>query len=74
MQKSNNSQPVDDDLPPELEDLPEELTGKKTNKTVGGGNIKYGDFAQVKEEKPIDQALVQAEQPKKQTSTGTSFS
>jgi hypothetical protein len=71
MQKANKNQVDDDDLPPELEDLPEELTGKKSTKTVGGGNIKYGDFAEVKEEKPIDQALVQAEKPKKEASTGT---
>lgn len=71
MQKSTKNQVDDDDLPPELEDLPEELLGKKTNKVVGSGNIKYGDFAEVKEEKPIDQAIVQQEKPKKESGTGT---
>ena len=54
MQKSDpKKQFDDDDLPPELEDLPEELVKKQSSAKSGSGNVNYGDITEVKEEKVL---------------------
>jgi len=44
---------IDDDLPPELEDLPTEMIKKQGETKAKQGVTDYGDYTQVKEEKPI---------------------
>jgi len=61
----------DDDLPPELEDIPEDVlaqtqSSKKTN-TAGSGNMTLGDYAQPKPEPTpiVQKEEVKKEEPKK---------
>ena len=66
MQKKNT--PIDDDdMPPELEDLPDALLGKRSQPVVGSGKFEYGDYTQVKEEKEVELTKV-VEKPKEEFS------
>lgn len=69
MDKKNNTPIDDDDLPPELEDLPDALLGKKSQPVVGSGKFEYGDYTQVKEEREIE-IPKQVEKPKKEGFSG----
>ena len=66
-----NQPDFDDDLPPELEDIPEDVlaqaqASKKTN-TAGSGNMTLGDYAQPKAEPTpvVQKEEVKKEEPKK---------
>jgi len=62
-----NKNDFDDDLPPELEDIPEDVLAqaskKTTANTAGSGNMTLGDYAQPKPE-PVP--VVQKEETKKE--------
>jgi hypothetical protein len=54
MQKSNTKNVVDDDdLPPELEELPDELLNNKPKSMASSGNATFGDITEIKEEKSL---------------------
>lgn len=56
--------PDDDDLPPDLEDIPEEVLKQQPNKkAVGKGGVDLGDYAQPK---PEVQKVVPVEPPKEE--------
>ncbi len=63
-----NKNDFDDDLPPELEDIPEDVLAqasqKKSSNTAGSGNMTLGDYAQPKPE-PVA-VVVQKEETKKE--------
>jgi len=72
-----NEPDFDDDLPPELEDIPEDVLPKKSStKQVGQGNISLGDYAEPKPESvyiPPKEEEVKKEEPKKKESFGGIF-
>ncbi len=51
--EKNLKNEIDDDLPPELEELPTELINKKGTQSYKSGTTDYGDYTQVKEEVSI---------------------
>ena len=69
-----NEPDFDDDLPPELEDIPEDAIPKKSTKTnqAGQGNLSLGDYAEVKPETVYTPQVEETkkEEPKKKESFG----
>ena len=76
--KKGNEPDFDDDLPPELEDIPEDILPQKSTKTsnlAGKGNISLGDYAEPKPETqtvviPQKEEETKKEEPKKKESFG----
>ncbi len=72
----NKKHEVDlDDLPPELEDIPEDMLQKKPATSTGTGNLNLGDYAKPKSESetikiPSKVEETKIEDPKKKESFG----
>ena len=62
--------PDDDDLPPDLEDIPEDVLKQQPNKKIAGkGGVDLGDYAQPKPE--VQKVVVEpSKEEKKQESFG----